>query len=254
MNEFINTMLTRRSVRSFNSEKKISQDTLDTLLKVANQSPTYAGGQQYSIIVIDDQKIKEKLVELTMPSSGRGMTYIQKAPLFLLFVMDFHKIKMGLEVENQSMEITNSLESLLIGTVDVGIATEALSAAAESLGLGTVVVGAVRRSSEALIELFQLPKYTFPILGVALGYPSEDANPNITPRFPVETLAHKNVYSDKAFKDALLDYNSLMQKHYEKRGNSGLSWTKLMSNYYKREMYPELKDVFSSQGFKLGND
>ncbi|MGL4562631.1 MAG: nitroreductase family protein [Brevinema sp.] len=251
MNQFIHTMHNRYSVRKFNSSKQIPTDILNQILNAGRQAPNYINGQQYSIILIDDESKKERLVELTMPSSGHPMSFIKKAPIFLLFVMDFHKINEMMKLQNTEMHVQDTLESLMIGTVDIGIAAEAISAAAESLGLGTVMVGAVRRSTEEVIKLFNLPKYTFPILGLSLGYPSDDISTEINPRLPLETLVHKNTYHLADFKTIVTDYNKITETRFSSRGMEGTDWSKFVSGFFNKPVFPNISSVYQSQGFKL---
>lgn len=81
MSETIKIMQNRRSVRSFD-DKEIPSDIIDNILKASVQSPSYAGGQHYSIITVDDPAKKEALVNFTKSNSGRGMVFIQKSPVF----------------------------------------------------------------------------------------------------------------------------------------------------------------------------
>lgn len=101
------------------------------------------------------------------------------APVFLLFCADFNRAKIALEDLNDiKMEITNGLESVLVGAVDAGIALGTATAAAESLGLGTVPIGAVRGNPQELIELLELPKYVFPVSGLVIGHPADRSAKN----------------------------------------------------------------------------
>ena len=251
MNTSIETMLSRRSVRSFELNKTIPEEVLNTILKVGQQSPNSANGQQYSVIVVENQNIKDQLVEITAPSSGNKMTYISKAPIFLLFVIDYNKIEKAIAMEGQEMIASENLESLLVGSVDVGISISAMSAAAESLGLGTVVVGAIRKDTTKIIDLFKLPKYTFPIAGMAIGYPSEKASTQITPRLSMETFAHRNVYKLDNFEKHLADYHQTMKEFYATRGIQDLTWSKFICKYYTKELYTDIAEVYQKQGLGL---
>lgn len=163
--------------------------------------------------------------------------------------MDFSRIDQAVTSAGQQMKINDCLESILIGSVDVGIAAEALSTAAESYGLGTVVVGALRQKSQEIIDLFKLPRFTFPLLGVSVGYPSEKATTEITPRFSMNTMVHKNVYNAQGFAEAIKSYDNTMAKVYQSRGLNDLTWSKLMTMYYSNALNPFLTDLFNKQGF-----
>ncbi len=250
MNSTTQQMLSRGSIRKFDASKPIPKELLDHLLSAMLQAPSYIGGQQFSVIVVQDSAQKEKLYEYTMPSSGVGMTFIRQAPIFLIFVMDFNKIETAMKVDNTEIQITDSIETLLIGAVDVGILTEALTVAAESHGLGTVTVGAIRKCSAQLIEDFDLPKKTFPIVGMALGYPAEGVLPKVTPRLPLSGIIHYDTYNAQGFSNVLTEYNETMKQLYAKRGLE-LTWTELLSKYYSKTINKDLIEVYKDQGFNF---
>ncbi len=247
MNSTINQMINRGSIRKF-STKHVENETLETILKATVQSPSYANTQAYSIIVVEDEKKRELLYNMTTGTSGKGMTFIQKAPIFLLFVMDFNKVNKVMKKENLDMHIHESMEALLVGAVDVGILLEATTVAAEALGLGSVVVGAVRRDTKSIIEAFNLPKYTYPICGLALGYP--DTGIKITPRLPLDATVYHDSYDDNAFDKHIEVYNKYMEELYNSRG-ADTSWTKLMASYFQKPIGKEQIDTYKNQGFDI---
>ncbi len=249
MNATIKQMTERGSIRKFSS-KPIEKDILDMILKAGIQAPNYINGQQYSIIEVQNEKKRELLFDITIGSSGAGMTFIKKAPVFLLFVMDFNKSKKILEKENEEMFIQNSMEALLIGGVDIGILIEAITVASESLGLGTVTVGAIRKNTKALIDAFNLPKYTFPVCGLALGYLHEEAKVKLTPRLPLEATLSIDEYDSSKFDSVIDSYNEEMEKIYTSRG-AKTSWYKLVTNYFKKAVRKEQIDDYKNQGFNI---
>jgi FMN reductase [NAD(P)H] len=223
MNSTINQMINRGSIRKF-STKHVENETLETILKATVQSPSYANTQAYSIIVVEDEKKRELLYNMTTGTSGKGMTFIQKAPIFLLFVMDFNKVNKVMKKENLDMHIHESMEALLVGAVDVGILLEATTVAAEALGLGTVAIGAIRRSAEDIIKEFKLPKYTFPVVGLCIGYPLDNIKPAPKLRLPLSTFAHKAHYQ-------VSDLNTLLDKY-----NKEISESKFIRECLNRKL------------------
>ena len=57
------TLLTRRSIRRFEREA-ITQEQLDFIYEAIRNTPTSYNGQQFTVIDVDDQTIKEKLYEI----------------------------------------------------------------------------------------------------------------------------------------------------------------------------------------------
>ena len=257
MNPTITQMTHRSTVRKLDPSREIPKDILENILRATQQSPTYTSGQQYSIIVVDDKVKKEKIADQTISSAGVRMEFIHEAPIFLLFIMDFNKIDQALAYENANPEIFNTIENILIGTVDVGIAAEAATVAAESYGLGTVMVGALRKSTETLIKDFNLPKYCIPLLGLAIGYPSKemvqypDPSYKVTPRFPLEYLVHYNNYEKKDLKKHFEDYNIIMKEHFLRKRGLDSTWTAYMTRYYSKPFNKELLTIYQKQGFNF---
>ena len=248
MNHILQTMLERGSVRSFDPTQKLSPETLETILKAAQQSPTSISGQQYSVIVIEDEAQKDKLLEYTMSSSGLPQQHVKDCSVFLLFLIDFHKTDLVLKKEGSTMGIHHGMEGLLIGSVDVGISLGAATAAAEALGLGTVAIGAIRRSAEDIIKEFKLPQYTFPVVGLCIGYPLDNIKPAPKLRLPLSSFAHKAHYQ-------VSDLNALLDKYNKEISESmnapDFKWTSFIASFYNRDYNPHLLALYEKQGFKI---
>ena len=244
-----NVLLQRSSVRSYDNTKKIPQKDMDTILRAIQQSPTYISGQQYSVIVIDDEQKKKDMFTWTIGRSGEGQQYIQDCSAFLLFVMDFNKVYQISQYENMPLEITNYMEGLLIGSVDVGIGIEAATVCAESLGYGTVIIGAVRRCVKEIIQAYNLPKYTFPLLGLCVGYPTEERQPR--PRLAMNTFAHYNTYELHDFEKAIKDENKAYHAYYGEKEGEDEAWSRYVAKYYEKAYRTELLELYKEQGFDI---
>lgn len=249
MNELLYSMINRGSIREFDSSKNIPQDHLDLILQAVQQSPTYINGQQYSIITITDTNLKDKMVELTMPSSQNPQYWIKDCSVFLLFVMDFNKIQQASEIEKKSLEITNYIEGLMIGTVDCGIALQSATIAAESLGYGTVTIGAVRKNIFELIEIFNLPKMTFPIIGLCIGIKKEGTMVVKKPRLPLSSFVHQDIYQHKFWPQIIEQYNQQIINFQRSIGSPENTWSKFVSQFYSKAYFKELSEAYKKQGF-----
>ena len=85
MNETINLIQNRRSIRSY-EKKVISEENKNLIINSAMRSPTAGNMMLYSIIEVGDQKIKDKLVK-----SCDNQPFIAKAPFVLLFLADYQR-------------------------------------------------------------------------------------------------------------------------------------------------------------------
>lgn len=88
------------------------------------------------------------------------------------------------------------IESLLITSVDAATAGQNALLAAESLGYNGVMVGLIRDQSSEISKVLNLPDYTYPIFGIALG---KAARLNkVKPRLPLkQQLLKKNMLSKR---------------------------------------------------------
>nr|WGD73366.1 nitroreductase family protein [Bacillus subtilis] len=166
MNEVIKSLTDHRSIRSYTDEP-VAQEQLDQIIEAVQSAPSSINGQQVTVITVQNKERKKKISEL----AGGKPAMDRSSSCFPAVLRRFQPAKIALEdLHDFKMEITNGLESVLVGAVDAGIALGTATAAAESLGLGTVPIGAVRGNPQELIELLELPKYVFPLSGtLSLG-------------------------------------------------------------------------------------
>ena len=56
----------RYATKAYDSTKKVDQEDVDKIIEAARWAPTSSGLEQFRIIVISDQKLKEKIVPIAM--------------------------------------------------------------------------------------------------------------------------------------------------------------------------------------------
>lgn len=247
MNSTIQTILNHQSIRNY-ADKAIDDGDLMDIIKCAQAGPNSINGQQFSVIVVKDAQIKSKLAALC-----GDQDYIAKAPVFLIFVADYHKLLLAAKKNEKPMEIVTDVEALLVSSVDIGIALGNSIAAAESIGLGVVPIGGVRQNPEEIIKLLNLPQLVFPISGLCLGYPAE--NPGQKPRLPINTFMHLETYHPdmESFID---EYDDVVSEYMSARtgGQSRRNWSKSVSGIYKSVYYPKVTPTLKQQGFLKHDD
>lgn len=191
-------IMKRKSVRVY-EEKEIPREIKDKIITAAFQAPTAGNMMMYSIIDIDDQSIKNKLVKTC---DNQGM--IGKAPILLLFLADFQRWMDYIEASGvEKFNKENNLEKyipkegdMFLAINDALIAAQTAVLAAEDLGLGSCYIGDIMENFEIHKELFNLPKYALPITMLCIGYPTEQQKNRIMKRryFTKDMLVHKNIY------------------------------------------------------------
>lgn len=243
LNTTIETMKAHKSIRKYTQED-IKDDVLNELISVAQASPNSINGQQISIVAIRDKETLKKIATFT-----GGQTWIAECSVFLVFVMDFYKSKLACEKNERELVITDSIESIMVGSVDAGIAMSSVLTAAESLGIGTVCIGGIRNNPQEMIQLLDLPQYTFPVVGLCLGYP--DVKSISKPRMDKSAYFHKEKYNAKIAKNVISEYDELMTNYLSKIGReSEGNWSKNTSKFYETVYFPEVFPVLKQQGFK----
>jgi FMN reductase [NAD(P)H] len=242
MNETIKTIKNHRSIRNY-LNKDVPDAILHEILEAAKSMPTSINGQQISIIVIKDQNKKQKIAKL-----AGDQPWISQAPVFLVFVADFYKAYLASEKNGTKEIIHESLEGTLVGSFDAGLAMGAAIIAAESLGLGIVPIGAVRKNPDEIIALLELPQYTYPLVGLVVGYPTDVSAQK--PRIPYEAIVHLETYQKEGLADMIDQYDNTMEKYYNQRGDKDSNWSKQVANAYKQVYFPEVYPTLKKQGFK----
>ena len=93
MDSFYDLVARRASCRSFLPDP-IPEDVLRRVLNAGCQSPNGGGFQTYSILCIEDPEKKEALAGLC-----RNQRFIARAPMNLVFCIDFHRMEQVLRIE-----------------------------------------------------------------------------------------------------------------------------------------------------------
>ncbi|HSR03099.1 MAG TPA: nitroreductase family protein, partial [Proteiniclasticum sp.] len=232
-----------RSIRDFKSDK-IEESIINEIIVAAQSMPNSINGQQTSIVVVQDVRTKAAIAEY-----AGGQPWIDKAPLFLLFVTDFYKTNLAAKKNGLTQKIHASVESTVVGAVDVGLNMGAAIIAAESLGLGIVPIGGIRNTPQEIIDLLSLPEMTFPVAGLAIGYPNSESRKK--PRLPLNTFRHDEKYKTEHLEKEIDNYDLLMADYLKEINRSQeINWSTHTSSIYKQVYFPKVHPVMTDQGFK----
>ena len=119
------------------------------------------------------------------------------------------------------------MEGLLITSVDAALAGQNTLLAAESLGYGGVIIGLVRYKSEEVAALFNLPDYTYPVFGIALGVPNQQHD--VKPRLPLNQVVFEEEYQEQPVA-AILDYDKVQADYAGARATT--SWSQRLAEQF----------------------
>lgn len=248
MKDVSKTLLDRVSIRRY-ERQTIPQSSMDFIYEAIRNTPTSYNGQQFSVIDIDDQKLKEDLYELT------NQKQLKTCNRLLIFLSDYNKISLLAKAKNLVMpEFTNTMDGVTIGIIDASLAMMSAVVAAESVGLGTNCVGYLRTVDPLkLAEILKLPKGVFVVCGLALGIPRE--HPDHKPKQPASVVFHKNCYnqnSEQLVRD-LMEYDEVIKRFNATRSGSTTDndWVAHILDYYDHAMSYKILDYLKSQGYDI---
>jgi FMN reductase [NAD(P)H] len=202
-NETIRLLHERASVRQFD-DRKIEPGVLRAVLEAGAHAPT-GGLQPYSIIVIEDDETKRKILEL----DGGVQKQIVGAPVDLLFCLDMHRNRRWAELEAAPFTAASSFEEWWISFQDTVICAQSIVTAADALGLGTVYIGTVYWYFQELREMFGMPAGVFPVVLLCMGYPRGD-RPAPRKKLGIDVVVHNGRYREIPDADLLA---ALAAKH-----------------------------------------
>lgn len=237
-----------RTIRSY-LDKEIEPEILKDILLSAQALPTSNNAQDYSLIIIKDKYRQQEIADVSKNPQ------IANAAVFIVFVADFHKTNLAAKKNHVNQEIQNSLNGIVTTTLDAGIGLGALVLAAEAVGLGVSVIGGIRTNSvDKMCEILNLPQFTFPLVGVCLGYPN--VIPEKKPRLPLTAYAFKEEYNnDGVLNSYISEYDEIMSNYLTRIGRKDkeINWSVNTSNLYKKPVDDLLDRTLKKQGFNWNN-
>ena len=219
MSETITLIKSHTSVRRF-KEEAIPQEDLNTILSAGQMASSWKNFQSYSVILVRSQEKKDALFEL-VPQEA-----IRQSAAFLLFVGDLNRAEKGARLHTDTFQ-PQGVEGLLITSVDAALAGQNTLLAAESLGYGGVIIGLVRYKSVEVAELFNLPDYTYPVFGIALGVPNQKHD--VKPRLPLENVVFEEEYQEQTA-EAIEAYDRVQAEYAGARATT--TWSQRLAEQF----------------------
>lgn len=228
-----------RTYRNFDENYQISDDELQNILQASRQAPSWMNGQMYSIIVVKDREIREKMVAL-----NPGNPHMLHSSVFLVFVADLKRTKKVAEHYGVDYPVSEGLDPLITAVTDAALALENAVIATEALGLGAVVVGSIRKDIAEVSELLNLPEYVLPIAGLSIGKPNVEMRSK--PRLPEEAVIHYDTYQDYDYQ-LIEDYDDTMEKFAEARETK--IWSKKFADYFSNKPNQKIDEFLKTKKF-----
>ncbi len=155
--ELMDAVRGRRSVRSY-LEQSVEEEKLQAVLEAGRLAPSARNMQDWKFIVVRDQATRRKLAK-----AARDQQFVGEAPVVIA------------ACGTSDLVMTCGQPAYAI---DVAIAVDHMTLAAQSLGLGTCWIGAFYE--DQVREILGVPANIRVVALLPLGYPAQNAR--ATPR------------------------------------------------------------------------
>jgi FMN reductase (NADPH)/FMN reductase [NAD(P)H] len=197
MNQVMDVLLKRKSIRAY-EDREIEPEVKAQILHATLRAPTAGNQMLYSIVEVTDQTIKN-----TLAKTCDNQPFIARAPLVWLFLADYQRwfdyfLACGVEqaCAEKGLPLRKPEEGdLFLACCDALIAAQQAVIAAESFGIGSCYIGDIMEQYETHRELFNLPKYVFPIALLCFGYLTQQQSERPqSPRFAEQFVVFENQY------------------------------------------------------------
>lgn len=184
----------RASVRRFDPQRHISDETLTEIVKSAAHAPNTGNMQLYSVVATRLPEMKRQVSQLHYDQpAAKG------ADVLLTVCADTRRFKAWCDARAAKTGLDN-FGGRLAAVVDASIFAQQLVTIAEMLGIGTCYLGTAMYNVDDFCRLLNLPEGVVPVVGIALGYP-EGERPAAADRLPADSILHFESYADPTAAD-----------------------------------------------------
>ena len=181
------TIHTRRTIRKY-AKREVSEQLLQQLLNDASRTQTMGNLQLYSVVVTRSQEMKERLAPAHF-----NQPMVTEAPVVLTICADFNRTTQWARCRQADPGYDNLL-SFVNAATDALLYTQTFCNLAEEAGLGLCFLGTTVYMPQQIIDTLQLPRLTFPVATLTVGWPAEE--PLLTDRLPLQSFIHSETYRD----------------------------------------------------------
>jgi nitroreductase len=186
-NTTLKLLMERASLRNFSS-RKISRRVLQYILEAGTHAATGGNLQPYSIIKIESGRTRKRLAKMCW------QPFMAKAPVHLLFCIDWHRLQRWAKIEIAPFSATSSFRHFWIAFQDTVICAQNMCTAADSLGLGSVYIGTIMEFFPEMKRMCKLPNGVVPVVLLCIGYPK--TKPRVRRKLGVESVVHDETYRE----------------------------------------------------------
>lgn len=175
--EFQKLIETRRTVRKYAADSKVTREQMEALIRAAQEAPSWKNSQTGRYYCVLSREIVDKIRATSLPGAGNAGKSENAALIVTTFVHDRAGFQKDGTADN---ELGNGW-----GCYDLGLQNENLILKAADLGLSTLIMGL--RESDKLRELLDIPETETVVSVIAVGKAAE--SPARPPRKELDAIA-----------------------------------------------------------------
>lgn len=188
MNETMKTIMERRAIRRFNTERQIEEDVLDQILEAGLYAPSAGGRQGVIFVVCQDKEVNTKLGRIkraaSHPSMATATSYVSREQPS---IADDETI-VNAFYDAPTVITMFAPKDFLFSAEDCAVAAENMMLAATSLGVGSCYIGEgwpafADPYGQEILQKWNIRTDYYAVMQLLLGYPREgDPHPKGKPR------------------------------------------------------------------------
>jgi nitroreductase len=174
MNDVIQAISTRRSVRSY-EQKPLSRDIIQTLIKAANEAPSAMNSQPWRFVVVQDQEFRKRLIETAVPAAKEYLTPLKQTnpSRYDLIMKRFSDLPDPIYYSAPALIFVIGFGAY--ADASCPLACQNIMLAAHSLGLGScwVALGSRVTGNKGVVETLGLSEGEKIFGPIVIGYPKD---------------------------------------------------------------------------------
>ena len=172
-------LLTRRSIRQYDQNKKVSREQIEQIIKAAQYAPSAHNRQPWEFLILEDKAVLSEL-----PKVQPWTTFVKNASCAILVCANTD-VAFGRDDDIRG--------HYSFGDIDCALCSQNLMLAAHSMGLGTCFCGVAPMddTEQKFAQMFNLPQNIRPFGLIALGYPE------VLPKQPQDRFVAEKIHWGK---------------------------------------------------------
>ena len=176
---FLQLVSKRKSIRKY-SPRPVPRERIERCLEAARLSPSACNSQPWSFIVVDDERLRDKVSEAAFSPPYSLNAFAKAAPVLIAVVTEHSKY---------ITRVAGFFRGTQYSLVDVAVACEHLILQAAEEGIGTCWLGWF--NEKKVKKILNVPRRKKIDIIISMGYPESD-EPRERIRRPLSEIRRYN--------------------------------------------------------------